>query len=90
LRNKRVSGIIYESIYFQDGQMIKERSTIRIKEMRFWDIKLNKYLFLHYINPDNNLCKTILITDFINEILINDVSDIKYNYIRGYIGVKSN
>lgn len=90
LRDKRISGIIYEPIYFQNFQMIKKKSLIKIKEIRFWDIKLNKYLFLHYINLDNKLCKIILITDFINEILTNDVSNVKYNYVQDYIGVKSN
>lgn len=70
--------------------MIKKKDTIIIKEIRFWNIKINKYLFLHYINPKNKLCKIILLTDFINEILINNDSDVKYNYIRDYIKIKSN
>jgi len=90
LRDKKVSGIIYKSIYFQDGQIIKDKSTMRIKEMGFWDIWLKKYLFLNYINSENNLCKTILITDFINEILTNDISDVEYDFIQDHIGVKSN
>ncbi len=90
LRNTKVSEIRCESIYFQNGQMIKEYSAIMIKEIRFWDIGLNKYLFLHYINSKNNLCKTILIIDFINEILTNDVSEDKSNYIYDSNGVKAN
>jgi len=90
LRNKRVYGIIYEPIYFQNYQMIKEKSTTRIEGLRFWDIKLNRYLFLHYINSNNKLCKTILLIDFIYEILTDDVSDVKCDFVQNYIGAKIN
>ncbi len=81
LKNNKVSEIRWELRYFQNGQIIIKEYIIKIKEIRFWDIIFNKYLFMHYIDSENGFCKIILIIDFINEILTNDVSNDKCNYI---------
>jgi len=76
LKNNKVSEIRWELRYFQNCQIITEEYIIKIKEIRFWDTNLNKYLFLHYIDCENGFCKIILIIDFINEILINNISNV--------------
>ncbi len=81
LKNNKVSEIRWELRYFQNGQIIIKEYIIKIKEITFWDVSFNKYLFLHYIDSENGFCKIILIIDFINEILTNDVSNDKCNYI---------
>jgi len=76
LKNNKVSEIRWELRYFQNNQIIIKKYIIKIKEIRFWGVNFNKYLFLHYINSENRFCKIILIIDFINEILINNISNV--------------
>jgi len=82
LKNNKVSEIRWELRYFQDNQIIIKECIIKLKEIRFWGIIFNKYLFLHYIGSKNRFCKIILIIDNVNKILTNDVSNDKCNYIR--------